>query len=381
MKKFITIILLIFANTNINSQTILERLDSPDYIIRIDALIEIRDNNLTEYTDALLERAFEQPLLSLSFQFVEVLFSLEYPEISEIVYQFINICDEGWIENTVDYKARATNILIELNDFSTVDYIFEFIDQDRYNNSPLFMKTLKKIALNLPQYSEIIKDLFLNINNGSQFSQDRRRALEYLIQLYGANSFREEMHYSIINDPDPTVRAYAMNQYFFADRKDLLRQQIENDNHWRLRIDYTVFLLEEYGEPADLKFIIDYQLTEPDERASLGIVNRVRAFIPPRPTVPTSEMITNLVSYTDELNQYGWIISKYAYLELLLDIEKAYSNEDVELLCEELIEFLDFIEAWHNTPLLTEEGYKFMHYHGTYIKENVEDEFGVLCDN
>ena len=108
MKNYISIFFIVFLNASIISQTMLERLDSPDYSVRVDALIEIRDNNLVEYINDLVERTFEQPRLYLTDFFVDVLFILEYGDIGGIIYQFIDVCDNFPQENPLGYKVQAT---------------------------------------------------------------------------------------------------------------------------------------------------------------------------------------------------------------------------------------------------------------------------------
>ena len=158
----------------------------------------------------------------------------------------------------------------------------------------------------------------------------------------------------------------------------LLKVQLIQDPSWSFRVDLADSLLIKFGEPSDLKAVIDYQPTEPDETTRSLMGFSIQEFIPPRPTVSTSEMIDNLQSFTQELLQYGWI-TEYSvynlYQNKLSVIEEAYNKQKVNALCILLDDFLSYTEGLSRI-LLTIEGYKFMHYHGTYIKENVESEFG-----
>ena len=194
MKIYFIMLLIILLNVSINSQTILEKLDSPDYSVRLNALIEIRDNDLTEYTNDLLERTFEQPTLFLTHFFVDVLFILEYGDIGDIIYQFIDICDEFPQEDPLYFKVEATELLFKLGDYNTVEYVFEYINQDPLKNSQKFIDLLKEIAFYLPQYSEVGKDLLVNIKENSESYLNRRLALQHLILLFGENNLKDEIH-------------------------------------------------------------------------------------------------------------------------------------------------------------------------------------------
>lgn len=385
-------LLIILLNVSINSQTILEKLDSPDYSVRLNALIEIRDNDLTEYTNDLLERTFEQPTLFLTHFFVDVLFILEYGDIGDIIYQFIDICDEFPQEDPLYFKVEATELLFKLGDYNTVEYVFEYINQDPLKNSQKFIDLLKEIAFYLPQYSEVGKDLLVNIKENSESYLNRRLALQHLILLFGENNLKDEIHSTIINDPNSNMRKYALEHYNFSDRKELLRQQIENDSHRYRRIKYSEIYLENYGEPEDLEFIKEYLLIEPDELARRSITLLTIGFVPPRITLPDyiphdeyslSKKIDIFISYTEDLFLYEWIEEEtYKYYKhrlnlLLYQVEEENFEEMCSIIDEDLLERIE--EDFNNSGTLTIEGYKFLHFHTIYIREDFEDEFG-LCE-
>ena len=53
---------------------------------------------------------------------------------------------------------------------------------------------------------------------------------------------------------------------------------------------------------------------------------------------------------------------------LIIEEEKCKVIESID-------NFLEMVEEHRKAELLTEEGYKYLHYYGTYIKENIENDF------
>ena len=373
MKISIFISLIILFSISINSQSIIEGLDSPDYSVRLLALIEIRDNNLTEYSQDLLDRIFEQPMLFLSYNFLDVLYRLEYWDIVDQLYQFIDICDNFLQEQPLYHKAKATEILVGLDDFSTVEYVFEYINQDPLKNSEKFIELLKDIAVKIPQYSETVKDLLTNIKDNSEFYLNRRYALQYLIQLFGENTLKDEILYTIVNDLNSDMRKFGMEHYNFPDRKDLLKQQIQNDIDWFLRIKYTEYYLKNFTKPEDLKFIIDYLPFETDTNARNGIENRIDGFIPLKfENMNHIDWAKELSEDIDKLYEYSWINEpNYIYYKESLDYLLVLLEEENLDSCELLKEIKENAHSDYDSKGINLEAFAYIFYKARYIQETV----------
>lgn len=381
MKKYTIITFFLFLQVIINPQSLLERLDSPDNSVRVLALIEIRDSNLTEYTNDLVERTFEQPQLYLIHLFVDVLFRLEYRD-TIMIHQFIDSCDQFPKENPLYYKVKASELLINMDDFTTVDYVFEYVDKDPVKNGQGLIPVLTEIALELPQHSQAIKNILINIKDNSEFFQSRREALADLILIFGEMNLQNEILNSVINDPSADVRNFAMAHYNFPDRKNILEQQIANDSHWYRRINFSEIYLEEFAEPEDLKFIKEYSIIEPDELARRSLTNLFLGFTPPKPDTLNWIGLTNkLITYTDELLQYGWIANQQTkdfYTTKLQDIITLINQtNEVDSACTIInSQLLPRAEQDLQQGLITIEGRKFLRYYTVYIKEEIEEDFG-----
>lgn len=87
-------------------------------------------------------------------------------------------------------------------------------------------------------------------------------------------------------------------------------------------------------------------------------------------------MINNLITYTEELFQYEWIIEQETfdyYVTTLIDLRESLYAGELELACSIINERLPAqIEQDMQEMLITIEGYKFLHYHTVYISESIE---------
>jgi hypothetical protein len=222
MKKYILIPLFILLNFSINSQTILEGLDSPDWGERMNAVIEIRDNKLIVYKTALTDRVRIQPNLTLKYYFLLALYALEYENVEKYLLKFIDDINNGKLplyEQPLYYKVKATELLVKLDNLSTVIYVFEYVNPDPVKHGERFIPLLKEIAIKMPKHSQAIKEILINIKDNSEFYTNRREALEDLILIFGEVYLQAEILSSIIKEPNPDIRNYAMAQYNFPDRK------------------------------------------------------------------------------------------------------------------------------------------------------------------
>ena len=372
MKKyFINIIffVVLISNSNIYADDIIDRLDSDDWTVRYLAVREIIDNNLVQYTSALADRVFNQPILPLVYNFLEGLFALEYVNIEQYTLQFIDICDQFPNESPLLFKVKATELLVALDNFTTIDYVFEFVNLDPVSNGQLFIPLLKEIAIKIPQHSQTVKDLLINIKDNSQIYSSKKDALENLILIFGAENLLDEILFSITNDPDLNMRSFARQYYNFT--KELLQQQIQNDDYWGLRTDYAEKFLNEYTEPWDVKFIKDYSTVEPNDIARGYIENLVWLFIPPQQYISAVEMTDKILLYTDSLYSYGWITNQTSYnsyKDQLTNIKKYLLRGLHNDALAYINSLLNSLEILSDPPPVTDEGYTFLHYPLTYLQ-------------
>lgn len=373
-----TILIIFLFSGIVNADDIIDRLDSPEYYVRYEVVGEIVENQLVQYIPALVERVFNQPTLLLSYRFLEGLYKLGYNDIVQYTIDFIELCNTFPEENPLYYKSLATSILVDLRDFSTLDYVFEFINLDPLKNAQLFMPLLYSIADRDPEYSETVKNLLVMIKDNSTLSISRREAFNYLLQLFGGYNMKNEILTSITDDADPAIRKIAMEHYNFSDRKDVLKQRIQNDTDGELRREYVESFLEEYDAPEDLQFVIAYNITEPDEIVRGRITNLILGFAPNRPDTAVSafDMTNNLISITDGLYAYQWIRSesKYnSYKNSLNIISKDIQRGLIEDASNKISNMIDQVRFdYNNTPFISIDAWGFLHFHLQYILDKLQ---------
>ncbi len=389
----IIFILLISTVRLIYSQVdpLLEQLDNPAVWVRSSALNQIIDKNLVQYAEELEQRIFNQPEPYMIDLYLWALREFKSPNLYSITQNFIEVADSFMIMNPpkdpMESKVLATEILFSFGDYSTANYVFEILERDRPKINGLALALLKDIILYVPIYEQQAKSELLNIVNNIPTSctgledYDRYVAINTLSQIYGS-----EVQGNVVdlfsNDPFMSVRSKCLKILFdfnYENLNQLLIERLIADIDWPLRIEIADSLLKHFGKPSDLKSVIDYQPTEPNEIAKSSIGYSIQDFIPPRPTVTTGEMIENLIAYNNELYQYGWITDSSNYLVYkgyLEAIQSSYAAQSLVDICANLNSLLTLVESQHGGPLLTGEGYKFLYYHGTYIKEKIESELG-----
>jgi hypothetical protein len=236
---------------------------------------------------------------------------------------------------------------------------------------------------NVPSYKDEAKNILLNeFDNSSE-------EIRYFVILYLAEEFGEEMNSELIDkfvdDSDLPTRTLALEYLCinnYVELNSLLKQQLELEEEWSLRTDMADSLLFRFGEPSDLKAVIDYQPNEPDETARSLMAYSIEDFIPPKPDTLNWIGLTNkLITYTDELLQYGWIANQQTkdfYTTKLQDIITLINQtNEVDSACTIInSQLLPRAEQDLQQELITTEGYKFLHYYTIYIKEEMEGAFG-----
>jgi hypothetical protein len=399
--KKILIFITIFFNCSIllfGQDPLIEGLFDPDVSVRRETIITIIEEELEDYIDYIEEAMFEQEEPFMIYKYLQALSILNSPNIASITNDFIELSDDFGemrpAEDPLEMKVRATLILFDEEDYSTIDYIFELIQRDRPAINAFALTLLGRILTEVPGYSTTAKSELIYALNNSPDEISRFNAMFYLNEYFGADYLSDYLD-KFINDPEITIRDQALRHLFnlnYQGLRNLLHQRLSQDPSEIMRAQIADSILTVYGEPSDLKAVIDYQPYEPDPDIQTWMEFLINDFIPPRITPPysippvvysLSDKIEIFISYTEDSFQYEWIEEEtYNYymdrLSLLLyEVEGGNLEEICRIIDEDLLER---IEEDYSYGTLTIEGYKFLHYHTLYIREDVEDEFGS-CDN
>jgi hypothetical protein len=202
--------------------------------------------------------------------------------------------------------------------------------------------------------------------------------LEFLCENYGSQYENTYLDLFLNND-HWIIRESALDCLLdinYPGIKNLLYQQLRNDDSDVLRINICKKILNNFGKPVDLKTIVVYQPTEQVESARELMGYLIQFFIPPRPIISANKMIDTLRVYADQLYQYDWITDYNTYLYYLSLLKQPnYCEIMLKFAKRNLINIntlLTKVEADLSSGLLSEEGYKFMHYYSIYIKEELQ---------
>jgi hypothetical protein len=369
---------------------IIQGLDDPSPRIRQNTLYKIKEGSLIQYVSALEERIFNQPAPFLKGHFLETLWILDSPNIVSIALEYIEQADSFQYqfpeENPLVEKVFATKILISKGNYSTTDYVFEVIERDKPQVNENALDILCTL-INHPSFENDAKQELLYIIYNAPIDFNRYYALSVLQRKYGTQLIQDYLNI-FKNDLDVSTRILAfqyLSKFNYLNLRTILYQQLPLDPDWSLRYHIADTLLIKFGQPSDLKAVIDYQPNEPDTIAKSLMNFSIRDFIPPVPSssVTTEQMAENLLAYTDELYEYEWITDQEAYeafrgdIAFLIEVIRAQVPETI---CSTLLNILYMCEDKYNNELTT-EGYKFLKYHTTYIRERVETEYSTQCDH
>ena len=390
MKKIIIFIYL-FSTIYSYSQDFencIDSLYSQNFLTKLFAVECVTDLKNYKALNTLGELLESQPPY-LQIQFLNALYTLEDPNIQTVAHELISRADTfdedpEYPYDPLEAKVFATRILVNIGDFSTIEYVFDQLNGNEitYNNIIAF-HLLPDIMANMPNYKDEAKNILLNELDNENVD------IRYYALLYLAEEFGEEMNNELrnklINDNDLPTKIMALEHLFinnYSELNSLLKQQLELEEEPSLRIDIADSLLQKFGEPSDLKAVIDYQPNEPDETARSLMRYSIKEFIPPKPdTLGYYDLSKRLISYTDEMFGYDWIHNKETrdyYAERLTEVYESIENTgEIGYACSIINErILPQVERDRAEELITSEGYKFLHYYTIYIKEEIENEYG-----
>jgi hypothetical protein len=379
MKIIYLLYFVFFLNSNVFCQISIEDLDNPIFSVRLSALERIVKEKLVDFIPEIQSRLFDQTTLTMQFSFLEALAKLDDPEIESWTLQFIENADNFQYpdDDPLYYKVLATGLLFDIGNYSTVQYLFDLLNRDRDIVNPSSLALLKITIMNIPERSEEATEELVRIFNNAKIDGIFRNvALDILYDT----DYTDIMNLALtaaINDQSPVIRDNAIrilktNNY--SGLHNLYVQQLSIDSDPTIRSRYATSLLNLYGEPSDLKIVIDYLPNETDTTILSWVDLAVDNFIPPKPDeLNWQGMITELVSYTSEMFTYGWIThakTRDYYISTLNLLNSQLERQLYTEACATLnIKLLDRIETDLAANKITTEGYKFLHYYCVYIKE------------
>ena len=211
------------SNANLFSQqdSIINKLDSELRKERRWALHYIEDNNLIEYVNEIESRIFLNEDDFEVYNFLRVLDELNTPNLQNITKHFIDTIDyypRNTFIDKLELKVDATGILINLQDYSTINYLWQILERDKPGGKikPSVINILSEL-LYVSQYETRAKQELLDIYNSSYYRnmEDglfnfRPQILGILVKKYGME-IKDILLESFFNDPSVSIRVSSID--------------------------------------------------------------------------------------------------------------------------------------------------------------------------
>jgi len=393
---FITIVnsLSIFSQT---SDPIIRKLDSPKYVDRLDASATIDEQKLTQYVEALEFRIFLQEDPFLTYSFLRTLETLNAPNLYSIAKHFIDTIDYfPNAEQRLDLlatKVKATGILINFNDYSTINYVWELIERDKPNNkvTPGLIGILYNL-LYIQQFEERAKQELLYIYNSEWFinSNDnilnpRPAILGSLTKRYGLG-VKDILITSFLYDPESSINPAALRYLIdlnYSGLDTLLIYKLYMDSDSIMRPQVALTIATRLNSPERLYILKNYRPPIQNEHRAQGIATYVAGVKPKQPvTENTIENIDTIVSFIDKLLAYTWLgdLAFSNEQKNILTTAKTNLQNGDSLACRVQVKaFQDLVDNVYKDSLnsdprfVTIEGWKFLYWNAQYILDRLPE--------
>jgi len=392
LKKYALVILIIFfcSLSFAQQDTLLADLDDPDYLVRRSALIKIFDDSLYQYSNVLEEKIFQVQEVGMLTRYLRTINYLRTPNAHQIILQFIqgadSLCNRKYSRDPLEERVIATGYLFgnsAYNDNSTIHYIKEMIDKTRPDyNIPAFM-LLHDIAAEVPEWEQWAKNELIYAATNVTDNLFRIYAVSDLLEIYGSEMIPLTVD-AARNDPDWKNRDIFIEDLVknnYTEIHNFLKERLYADPYGTVRWSIAGFLINSiYGHPSDYKFVLDYLPIETDSNTSYSIATDLYYREIPQPdSALTSLILTDtLISINNQLHNYQWILSDSLfnnYSTTLQTIRSFIANSNYTSAQTEIDNMQTSVEENYNSPspLLTREGWKFLHYYLEYIEERINN--------
>ncbi|NWF91247.1 MAG: HEAT repeat domain-containing protein, partial [Ignavibacteriaceae bacterium] len=281
---------------------------------RINAAQEIADCNLIELLPVLEERFYAEEYLYAAHKMLFALAKLDSDNLEQIALDFIDNVDNLMTltpDDPLSSKVYATQILINLRNYSTLDHVFQIVDRDRPDFNPLTIFVLMEFLSNndLIQYRDYAKTELENYLYTNADYVTRSLVLNRLAASYGTQLIDLILD-KVYNEQEWILRSTALKSLLninYLNSRSVFYERLQDDPHRDIRWEISDSLLCYFGEPQDLKKIIDYYPNESDPIVRKDMQHSTNVFIPPKPDTDYYGLCTRLITYTDEMFVYNWI--------------------------------------------------------------------------
>ncbi|GEM_PF-3421659 len=396
--KSILLLLLVLTNTAFFSQNftqeqkeiIISRLDSSDAIGTIWAIM---DYKIYEAIPKIKERIWLQKNRNTQVRFIKALQVLGSEDAHQYALDFLDTLHnnpnpfKNTVFDTINAKFDITEILINLGDYSTVNYVFDYIEYQNKMIDPTAVILLAKIMENVPEYRTRAKEELMRIAETEKelYSNERYYAVEKLYEYYG-----DEMLPYVIErywaEKDANNRSIMLNHLLVNKASlDVLKDILVNEPSGTIKYSAMRIILSRFPSPENYMFIKNYVYSYSGDPLYESLMPYdVKTYdLEPDTKTPPLTMLDTLTSYTNQCYGYEWLKDETYKNELLNKLTNAKDN----LTAGDSLGCRREVEAFQNSvnqvyqdsagsypKYVSEEGYKFLYYYAGYILDRLPEE-------
>jgi len=319
--------------------------------------------------------------------YLDVMAELGSPNTAYFAYALIDSAETSDMYLPIEIKLYATRSLFKVNDYSTANSIFEWLEeyhQGRLGLEGGFAIMLLPKLLDFPEYEPQVKQELIYVARNEVFADYRNLATDALVNKYG-DEFIPFLLERVREDTTSYVRWNAfknLRKLDYSDLHSLIKERLPLETEYIYRVFYADTLLKRYGQPSDYYFLKNYLPSEnhPSAKEMIGLYSKYQK--PPKITL-SPEIVVNidsLISYTNQLNVFEWIGDE-AFMDnlttILVEAKSKIFNLD-SLLCREWIllyqqnvdnVFKDSLNL--NPEFVLREGWNILYWNAQYILDRL----------
>ncbi len=394
MKNIISVIILLVSFYNLNfaqgleqddKQLIISYLDSTG--LEFQALKQINYYQIYEAIPALEEKLWAQRTI-LQIAYLHTLTNLNAPEAESYVLSFIDTA-KG-VADSLQLILSATYDLIILDNYSTINYVFDWLD-DYVNDLTSFREGSKIIEvlpklLNKSEFENEVKEKLILIAQGSNDPYYRNLCIDALAKKYGTSMIPLLLN-RINNDTTSYVRwnAYTkLNGMNYSLMHNLTKDYliIETGAVYKLRL--VDSLLSKYGTPDDYMLVDSLGQVEPNPLLNEYMILFAGYIKPPLLplTIPIEMQIDSLIDITYQIYYGNWI-GKYEFVQninIILSSAKNFISDGDSTACynniksyQDSLNSLEEDSLNNNVNFITRQGFNILNSNAQYILDRLPE--------
>jgi hypothetical protein len=358
--------------------------------VRSASLEAIIEYQIYEAEDSLKSKIW-QDNRSIQIEYLQALLALNSSATEEYALAYFDTLDAislgkpefaGFV---LELKVRATKILFELKNYSTVGYVFDLIQQDKPNVNIWAIDLLPQIIRYVPSYAELAKNELIYASTHASSEIDRLNSMVNLIFLFGAEELPLLLS-ACENDESPAIR-YSVIAQFLPNEPIVnatLRIRLYQEEESAIRSQIIDFLLNRFGSASDFKYVSDYIIQETDSLVKRFTINSLNNYTPPPPDSTNSieSIIDSLSASLVQCFNFEWVsdqLFKEGLQSILQSAKTNLQNGDSLVCREEVKAFQDSVDFVYADSLnldprfVTLEGWKFLYWNAQYILDRLPE--------